>query len=292
MGHSRTLTSWRGVAQRLVADGFRVITLDNRDCGRTQRFDSAVPDPFPHTQPGAEPGVFAYTLDDMADDVVGVLDHYGVEKAHVVGASMGGMIAQILAVRHSSRCRSCVAIMTAARLSEGFGATAASDSFVFLQQKLGPAVHAEMMASPATCPTVEDFHAMRAAYWSALECDAAYPEMTEEAWARAQQIDSIDYARGGVDWGRRGADRQSLAVMEWERSRGAAHVDALRTLDVPLLVLHGRHDPLINIEHGRALAALVEGSLFVEFDAGHNLGNHESVTGSLVDAMVEHFRAQ
>merc|ERR1719343_545810 len=115
MGHSGTMTYWKPWDERLVAEGFRVIKFDNRDMGNTQRFDDVLPDPQKYLEHMNSPteAKSAYCIEDMADDAVAVLDHYGVAKAHIVGCSMGGLITQVVGVKHGSRCKSLCPIMTA-----------------------------------------------------------------------------------------------------------------------------------------------------------------------------------
>ncbi len=103
------------IPDALAQAGMRVILLDNRDVGQSQRFDEAG-NPvlwwnMLKVQFGFEPWT-AYSLDDMADDVVGLMDHLQIEQAHVVGVSMGGMIAQLVAVNHPQRTRSLISIMS------------------------------------------------------------------------------------------------------------------------------------------------------------------------------------
>ena len=99
---------------------------------------------------------------------------------------------------------------------------------------------------------------------------------------------AIDYARGGIDWGGKGAARQNLAVNAWTASKLAAHKEGLKKLAVPALVMHGRYDPLIPIQAGRALHELIPGARLVEYDGGHNLGNDDTVRGLIEAAIVEH----
>lgn len=103
------------IPQQLADAGLRVILLDNRDVGQSQRYDEHG-DPviwwnFLKVKLGFEPWT-VYTLDDMADDVVALLDHLEIQQAHVVGASMGGMIAQLVAINHPARTETLVSIMS------------------------------------------------------------------------------------------------------------------------------------------------------------------------------------
>ena len=80
MGLGGTLTAWRSVEARLVMAGFHVLSYDNRDTGLSHRFDTLVPDPRAHLAPDQSEAVWAYTLDDMAEDALGVLDYHGVDR--------------------------------------------------------------------------------------------------------------------------------------------------------------------------------------------------------------------
>src|SRR3954447_22659399 len=112
MGLGTQMIAWHEDFCAQLADrGFFVIRYDNRDVGRSTKLSSAPP-PTPRELLTRKIRRPAYTLDDMADDGAGLLDALGIEAAHVVGASMGGMIAQVLAARHPNRVLSLVSIMS------------------------------------------------------------------------------------------------------------------------------------------------------------------------------------
>ena len=116
MGLGAQMIQWDEAFISLFVDrGFQVTRFDNRDVGLSTKLDAAGPanvmDVMAKAQAGETPDV-AYTIDDMADDTAGLLDALRIESAHVVGASMGGMIAQTLAIRHPRRVRSLVSIMS------------------------------------------------------------------------------------------------------------------------------------------------------------------------------------
>ena len=112
MGLGTQMIAWHeDFCAELVSRGFFVIRYDNRDCGRSTKFDRVPPPTIPQLLTRRLRHV-AYTLEDMADDAAGLLDHLGIESAHVTGASMGGMIAQTLAARHPDRVRSLASIMS------------------------------------------------------------------------------------------------------------------------------------------------------------------------------------
>ena len=112
MGLSTQMLGWsEDFCAELVSRGYFVIRYDNRDVGRSTHLNSVKP-PTIGGILRRRPRPVAYTLDDMADDAAGLLDHLGIESAHVVGASMGGMIAQTVAARHPERVRSLASIMS------------------------------------------------------------------------------------------------------------------------------------------------------------------------------------
>ncbi len=116
MGLAAQLVFWpEPLCEGLAAKGFRVVRFDNRDIGKsTHLAGRAAPDPraiLAVAMSGGRPNV-PYTLDDMADDAVGLMDALGVDRAHVVGASMGGMIAQLVAINHPERTKSLASIMS------------------------------------------------------------------------------------------------------------------------------------------------------------------------------------
>ena len=116
MGFGAQLILWpEALCQGLAAKGFRVVRFDNRDVGKsTHLADRGAPDSralMAQVMAGKRPDV-PYTLDDMADDAVGLMDALGVDRAHIVGASMGGMIAQLVAINHADRTKSLISIMS------------------------------------------------------------------------------------------------------------------------------------------------------------------------------------
>ena len=116
MGFGAQLIFWPdALCQGLAAKGFRVVRFDNRDVGKsTHLAGQTAPDPralFAEVMAGRRPHV-PYSLDDMANDTVGLMDALGVDRAHIVGASMGGMIAQLVAINHPDRTKSLVSIMS------------------------------------------------------------------------------------------------------------------------------------------------------------------------------------
>jgi pimeloyl-ACP methyl ester carboxylesterase len=225
----------------LVTKGFYVVRFDNRDVGRSTWFDDAgVPD-------GA--GVLAgqaqatYLLSDMADDAAGLLDTLDIRSAHVLGVSMGGMIAQGLALQYPRRVRSLISIMS----TTGDPAVG---------QPHAEAVAALMAAPPANREEVVD----AALKGARLVGSPGFPFREDRIAARA--LAAYDRA-----FHPSGALRQTLAILASpDRTRG------LRGLTIPTLVIHGESDPLVDPSGGKATAAAVRGStLWMIPGMGHDL---------------------
>jgi pimeloyl-ACP methyl ester carboxylesterase len=184
-----------------------------------------------------------YSVADMADDAAGLLDALGIERAHVVGASMGGMIAQAIAIRHPDRVLSLTSIMsnTGSRRSGG-------PSLRVLRTFLTPA------------PRDREGYVERTASLFALIGSPGFPRYEEELRERA----GMAFDRG-VDPA--GSARQ-LAAIQAERDRTAQ----LRQVRVPTLVIHGTADKLVNPSGGRATARAVPGARLLLIDGmGHDL---------------------
>jgi len=206
----------------------QVIRFDNRDVGLST-----------HLAEGT-----TYTLDDMAADAVGLLDALEIERVHVWGCSMGGMIAQLLAIHHAPRVASLTSIMsTTGDRSVG---------------RVSPEIVASLIE--LSVPTDDLDVALDRAVENARVIGS--PGEWDEAWQRRRQRAFIERSydpAGGV--------RQVAAVMATpDRSEGLARID------VPMLVIHGDADPLIDVSGGRRTAELVPGAELLEIEGmGHDL---------------------
>lgn len=204
----------------LVDRGFFVIRMDNRDAGLSSI-----------TADGDE-----YTLSDMADDVVAVLDDVGVGTAVVLGLSLGGMIAQQLAVDHPERVRALVSLAST---------TGEPDL---------PAASDEVVAA-LTAPSKETTEEQ-------IEADIA----ARKLWANPEWFD-IDQLRVFFTELHQRAFAPGGGMRQLEAAlRSPSRVDGLRALDVPTLVVHGENDTLLPIEHGRRTAELIPGAEFLEIE--------------------------
>jgi pimeloyl-ACP methyl ester carboxylesterase len=212
----------------LVAEGFRVVTFDNRDSGGSTRFEGTrVPNVAAAIARALlrRPVRSPYTLDDMAADTAGLLDGLGIERAHVVGASMGGMIAQVLAARRPGRVASLTSIMSSTgnpRRKIAFGT----------RRALGAILHAP--PPPDDIPaTVDHLERVFTAIGS--------PGFAQDPASRREHFERV--ARRGLY--RAGTARQLLAILGSGDRR-----EMLRAITAPTYVIHGGDDPLVPLAAG------------------------------------------
>jgi pimeloyl-ACP methyl ester carboxylesterase len=257
MGLGAQMISWDDAfCEQLAARGFRVIRFDNRDSGLSTRMEAAGPPDLASALNG-DPRP-AYTLDDMAADAVGLLDALGIEAAHIVGASMGGFISQLIAINHPGRTLSLTSIMSGPSRNEG-GVPPTPEAAAILFAK-PPATREESIEMSLT--------GRRAWVGSSDPFD--------EAFERAKVMRSVQRAYYPV-----GTGRQLLAVLAAE-----PRLERLHGVRVPTLVIHGQDDILVPIENGRMVAAAVPGARMLELEGmGHDLPRR--VWPQVIDAVVE-----
>ncbi|MCC3294020.1 alpha/beta fold hydrolase [Arthrobacter sp. zg-Y411] len=227
------LTAWPApFVAGLTSAGHRVIRLDNRDAGRSDRMDT--PTPTVLHQALARPMPGAYRIEDMADDVIGLLDHLQVERAHVVGMSLGGMIAQSVAAHHPDR------VLTLTSLISTTGA-----------RNVGAAAFSTKRRFAARPPrTREEFIRARVGMMRHLSGRANPADPSTEAELAGQAWDRGAYPDGGT---------------ARARQLGAINASADRTGDLarikaPTLVIHGDKDPIVHPSGGAATAAAIPGA--------------------------------
>ena len=243
MGLATQMLAWHDdLCADLVGRGFFVVRYDNRDVGLSTHLHDAPPPDLMAALTTGDTSSASYTLDDLADDAVGLLDALGIDAAHVVGVSMGGMVAQVLAVRHASRVRSLTSIMSTPSPSVG----APTQEAV-----------AVLLAAPATDRASA---ADRAVAGYRVIGSPGFP--LDEEWLRGIAMEAYDRANDPL-----GAARQLLAI----HASGDRTV-SLAAVDVPTLVVHGEDDPLVGVAGGRATAAAISGAELVTIPGmGHNL---------------------
>jgi pimeloyl-ACP methyl ester carboxylesterase len=245
MGLGSTLVSWDvEFVAGLVDRGFRPVRFDNRDVGLSTKLDTVqvnMAEQIMRAMAG-EAVDAPYDLSDMADDTAGLLDHLGIASAHVVGASMGGMIAQTLAIGHPGRVRTLTSIMSTTGDLD-VGQASAEAAAVLLQR-------------PANDREGAIANALQT--WRVIGSpDHFDPERVRR---RAGAAYDRCYHPAGVG-------RQLLAVA----ASGSRTAD-LRELSVPTLVIHGELDPLVHVSGGRRTAEAVPGAqLLVIEGMGHDL---------------------
>jgi pimeloyl-ACP methyl ester carboxylesterase len=235
MGLASQMIAWDDAfCTALAARGFRVIRFDNRDVGLSTKLDDlGVPNVaqllLAHFT--GQPTKAAYTLSDMARDVVGLLDALGIDTAHVVGASMGGAIAQTLAIEHPQRLRSLCSIM----------ATSGDPS-------LPPPSPEALQLLMTPTPTDQAGYYRRYVQIMKVLRGPGFPLDDARDLERAAQ----NFTRGLYP---PGVARQMVAILA-SGSRKAA----LARVRVPTLVIHGDADPLVPVECGVDVADTVQGA--------------------------------
>jgi pimeloyl-ACP methyl ester carboxylesterase len=244
MGLAGPMTWWDDrLCRRLAEAGFFVVRYDNRDVGHSDHGTGRVRRQDLVRAFLGLPGRPPYTLEDLAADAVGLLDHLGIERAHLVGVSMGGMIVQTIAVEHPERVASLVSIMsTTGRRSVGWQHPS------LLPRLLAPR------------PRTRDAYVEQAVVMGRMIGSPGFPEDEDEARARA--TDTYDRGLNPA-----GVLRQMLAVL-----RQPNRTRALRALRVPAAVIHGTADKMVHVSGGRATAAAIPGAELVLVEGmGHDL---------------------
>ena len=257
MGLGTQMLGWHEDFCRLLAErGFFVIRYDNRDVGRSTHHRGVKP-PGPLELLTRRPKQLAYTLDDLADDGMGLLAQLGVERAHVVGASMGGMIAQTMAVRHPDRVLSLTSIM----------------SMTGNRRVGNPAlrVYPIFLGRP---PRDRDAHVERISKVFGLIGSPAFERDDEEM----RRLAGLSYDRDPTTGG---TPRQLAAILA-----AGDRTEALRDIAVPTLVIHGSEDRMIAPSGGKATARAIPGAKLMTIEGmGHDLPR--GVWDRIVEAIAE-----
>jgi pimeloyl-ACP methyl ester carboxylesterase len=246
---------------RLTGAGYRVVAFDNRDVGRSGKLDQHDMGTLEQVMASARATAAPYCLADMAHDTRALLDFLGQSGAHLVGFSMGGMIAQRLALDSPERVFSITSIASSTSDPDlPGGQRAAFDAFV---------------STPPADRTAAITHLANG--WRAL--GGPHFDSTRVGLARlAERAFDRGYSAGG-------AARQLLAILH-ARPRG----EALGQLRVPALVIHGDADPLVPVAAGERTAASIPGARLTRFDRlGHDLP--DPLLGAIADEIIRHLDA-
>ena len=250
MGLGAQLLLWRdGFCERLVNQGYRVIRYDNRDVGLStklhgQRADGGLVPSLVRSFFGV-PSSSVYTLEDMADDAAALLDHLGIDRAHVVGASMGGMIAQIFAARHSHR-------------TNALGIIFSSNNSAFLPPPAPKALLSLIKGPSPDSPL--DVIVENSIRVSRIIGSPGYPATEEKL--RAEAIESYERAHYPQGIARHfGAVLGSGSLKRYDKQ-----------ISAPTVVIHGRADKLMRPSGGRSIASAIPNARLVLFDGmAHDL---------------------
>ncbi len=246
-GFGSQMTSWPDAFFAGLADaGLRVIRFDNRDVGLTQKWHGQIPDigaVSRAVREGKAPEI-PYTLGDMATDAAELLTALGIETAHICGASMGGMIAQLVALDHPEKARSLISIFS-------------TTSDPSLPRSSAEAQAALTTPAPATDRATVIAHSLKGRRTYA---STAWPFDEERLGALiGANYDRMFYPEG--------ASRHYAAILA-----SPPRTERLKALKLPALVMHGTADMLIKVEAGRHTAQTIPGSEYVEIEGwGHDM---------------------
>ena len=248
MGLGMQLTAWPdSFCRELVERGYRVVRFDNRDCGLSGRAPGKKRANLLLAMAASALGLpvrTPYTLDDMAGDVTGLMDRLGIAQAHIVGASMGGMIAQVLTAKFPQRALSLTSIMSSS-----------GNRRVSKPTKPARKILLSRPADPKDTDSVIDYMVQM----FGVIGSPAYPASTDELRRRLGQSIRRAYTPAGTA-------RQLLAIIASGDRR-----KLLRTIKAPTLVIHGAADPLVPLAAGRDTAQNIPGAELLVIDGmGHD----------------------
>ena len=261
MGGGSQMIHWEAeFCELLAGKGFYVIRFDNRDVGLSTKFEEAgIPDMMASTPDN--PAKPPYSIGDMADDAVGLLDALGIEKAHICGASVGGMIAQAVAYRCPERVWSLISIMSS---------TGNPDL---------PQIKPEILAE-----VYKPVPAERDAYVE------HYVEMWRKLWSPGfpfdeERLRNLTGASFDRSYYPQGLARQGSAAIANGYPKAS-----IESIKVPTLVIHGDKDPFMPVEGGRETARLIpDAKLMIIEGMGHDMP--KEVWPEITAAMTEHLVA-
>jgi pimeloyl-ACP methyl ester carboxylesterase len=263
MGFAGQLILWDDkLCEQLAQQGHYVIRFDNRDVGLSSKIEEAgVPDIMKTIESLMQGEAVnpPYTIEDMADDTVGLLDALGIEKAHVCGISMGGMIGQTIAVNYPQRITSLISIYSS--MGDPKDPPPQPEAFQALIAPL-PEGRREIIEH-----AVNVFRVIAGPGFS-----------FDEEWQRkivTQAYDRSHYPQGLI--------RQFVAILSQKNRK-----PALASISLPTLVIHGTDDPLVPLECGKNTAATIPHAELLIIDGmGHDLP-HGGAWPQIVDAIVSH----
>ena len=259
MGLGGQMIAWLDeMCEGIANQGFYVIRFDNRDVGLSTKFEEAglpnLLEIYAKVAMGESVDV-PYTLEDMADDAIGVLDHLKVDKAHICGVSMGGMIVQVIAYRHPSRVLSLTSIMSTTGNPE-----LRQPSQELIQELFAP------MPLDREASLREGVKRGHLTYGTFPYDEERAYEMTKKAYERSF------YPQGIM--------RQAAAI-----AANGNRKSKLASINVPTLVIHGKEDPLVPVEGGIDTADAITGAELLLFERmGHSMP--PEVAPQIIEALI------
>jgi pimeloyl-ACP methyl ester carboxylesterase len=260
MGFGAQMTMWQtAFCEQLAAKGFRVIRFDNRDIGLSTHLHgqpAPVPAELMAKRMSGQAVEVPYRLDDMAADAAALLKALGIARAHIAGASMGGMIAQLVAINHPDVTKSLISIMST---------TGRPDL---------PPAKPEAMAALMTPPASDSRADRIAAGLNVVKVlgSPGYPG------TEAELLEGVTAAVDRAPYDAAGVARQMAAIVA-----APPRNDGLKTVKAPAMVLHGADDPIIPVEAGKDTAASIPGSQLVIVP-----GMAHDFTDALVPVYLKH----
>lgn len=261
------LLDWQPtMIQRLSSAGFYVVVFDNRDCGLSKKYDELGKVDFAAIIAATQQGKAVlppYTLENMAEDVITLMDELHVEQAHILGASMGGMIAQYVAINHPDRVHSLICMYsTSGDATLPPGAQAVQEYYAGM-----------ISANPRS---LEEGINSKLQYFKIIN----HPDYFDEAKTKEQLITAFKRSYHPE------AFKRILLAMISEQPR----TEKLKQLHIPTLIIHGDYDPVFPVEHGKHLAEVIPNSqLAIIPKLGHGLPDHfiEEITKLIISFIME-----
>ena len=258
-GQGTQLIHWpQEFYEPFAAAGYRTVRFDNRDAGLSGKFDNLSGEELVQMREQASSGKAfqaPYNLDDMVNDVIGLMDVLHMDKSHVVGMSMGGIIAQLISAHHSDRVRSLTSVMSASR-------------------SIDPALIADLWTVPKPRDeAIQEWVDYMHTYGSkaVLADDEYYRQQAATAYDRCYSPD--------------GANRQILAICATSNL-----TERVQTISIPTLVVHGAGDQLVPPEAGRQTAELIPNSKFKLIEGmGHDIP--PALGSTLSTIILDHIRS-
>lgn len=266
MGLGTQMIGWpEGFCEKLANEGHFVVRFDNRDAGLSSKMeDAGMPDIMAHIQTIMEGGSIdaPYTLSDMALDAIGLMDMLGMDRSHVCGLSMGGMIAQTMAIEHPDRVLSLIS------MESSTGEKDLPDP--------SPKAQEAMFSFPPLEREANIEH--RTGVFRAFSGGSDKFDEKVERELSARSYDRCFYPEGFT--------RQFAAILA-----SGDRKEALKTVTAPTLVIHGGQDPLVPPEHGRATTEAISGARFLVVKGlGHGL-SYPDLWDEIIKAITAHTKA-